>query len=64
MFKRIDHVEIIPGNADVTVNFYTRILNFKIKEQIKIDRPPMKEVIYLELNDTTIELISVQNPSP
>jgi glyoxylase I family protein len=64
MFKKIDHVEIIPGNADVTVNFYTRILNFKIKEQIKVDRPPMKEVIYLELGDTMIELISVQNPSP
>ena len=64
MFKRIDHVEIIAGNADVTVDFYTRILNFKIKEQIKIDRPPMKEVIFMELNGTTIELISVQNPSP
>jgi glyoxylase I family protein len=42
----------------------SRILNFKIKEQIKVDRPPMKEVIYLELGDTMIELISVQNPSP
>ena len=64
MFKRIDHMELIPGNVDVSANFYTRILNFKIKERIKVDRPPMKEVIFLELNDTTVELISVQNPSP
>lgn len=64
MFKRIDHVEIIPGNTDITINFYTHILNFKIKERKKVDRPPMQEVIFLELNDTTIELISVQNPAP
>ena len=64
MFKRIDHVEIIPGNADITIDFYTNILNFKVKERKQIDKPPMKEVIFLELNDTTIELVSVQNPSP
>ena len=64
MFKRIDHVEIIPGNTDITINFYTNILNFKVKERKQIDKPPMKEVIFLELHDTTIELVSVQNPSP
>ena len=64
MFKKIDHVEIIPGDADITIDFYTNILNFKVKERKKIDRPPMKEVIFLELNGTIIELVSVQNPSP
>ena len=64
MFKRIDHVEIIPGNADITIDFYTNILNFKVKERKKVDKPPMKEVIFLELNDSTIEIVSVQNPSP
>jgi glyoxylase I family protein len=64
MFKRIDHVEIIPRDAEITIDFYTNILNFKVKERKKIDRPPMKEVIFLELNDTTIEIVSVQNPSP
>jgi predicted enzyme related to lactoylglutathione lyase len=29
-----------------------------------INRPPMKEVIYLELGDTVIELISADNPTP
>jgi glyoxylase I family protein len=64
MFKRIDHVEIIPRDADITIDFYTNILNFKVKERKPIDKPPMKEVIFLELNDTTIEVVSVQNPSP
>ena len=64
MFKRIDHVEIVPRDMDVTVDFYTRILNFKVKERTKVDAPPMEEVIYLELNDTMIELLSVKNPSP
>ena len=64
MFKRIDHVEIIPRDADITIDFYTNILNFKVKERKQIDKLPMKEVIFLELNDTTIELVSVQNPSP
>ncbi len=64
MFKKIDHVEIIPGDADVTIDFYTNILNFTVKERKKIDRPPMKEIIFLELNGTVIELVSVQNPSP
>ncbi len=64
MFKRIDHVEIIPGNADVTIDFYTNILNFKVKERKKIDKPPMEEVIFLELNDSSIEIVSVRNPAP
>jgi glyoxylase I family protein len=64
MFKRIDHVEIIPGNTDITIDFYTNILHFSVKERKQIDKPPMKEVIFLELNDTTIELVSVHNPSP
>ena len=64
MFKRIDHVEIIPGNADITIDFYTKILNFKVKERKKVDKPPMKEVIFLELNDSTIEIVSVQDPAP
>jgi glyoxylase I family protein len=64
MFKKIDHVEIIPRDADITIDFYTNILNFKVKERKTIDKPPMKAVIFLELSGTTIELVSVQNPSP
>ncbi len=44
MFKRIDHVEIIPRDVDVTLDFYTRILGFRVKERKKVDTPPCKKL--------------------
>ena len=64
MFKRIDHVEIVPRNAEETIDFYINILNFKMKSRNEVKMPPMKEVIYLELGDTVIEIISADNPNP
>ena len=64
MFKRIDHVEIIPRDFERTMNFYTNILGFKIKVQRKIDKPPLREIAFLELKDTVIEIMSVENPAP
>ncbi len=64
MFKRIDHVEIIPGHYEKTIEFYTNILNFKLRERRKVAMPPLEEIVYLELNGTVVELMSVQNPSP
>ena len=62
MFKRIDHVEIVPRNAEKTINFYTDILGFRMKSRNKVKMPPMREVIYLQLGDTVIEIISVDDP--
>ncbi|MBW2028294.1 MAG: VOC family protein [Deltaproteobacteria bacterium] len=64
MFKRIDHFEIVPSDEERTVDFYTNILNFKIKFRKEVDAPPMKEVIFLELGDTVLELISAREPAP
>ena len=64
MFKRIDHVEIVPADVDKCLDFYMGILNFKIKERFPLDMPPVKEVIFIELGDTVIEVISVENPEP
>ncbi|HJX12332.1 MAG TPA: VOC family protein [Dehalococcoidales bacterium] len=64
MFKRVDHVEIIPGDAGECTRFFTDIMGFRLKEHIKIDRPPMKGVIFVELNGTVIEIIDVANPAP
>ena len=64
MFKRIDHVEIVPRDAEKTIDFYLNILNFKMKSRIEVKMPPMKEVIYLELGDTVIEIISADHPNP
>ncbi len=63
MFKRIDHTEIVPGDVEKTLDFYRDILGFTLKRRVTVDAPPMKEVIYLELGDTMIEVISVENPS-
>ena len=63
MFKRIDHVEIVPRDAEKTIDFYTGILGFKMKSRSKVKMPQMKEVIYLQLGDTVIEIISVDNPN-
>ena len=64
LFKRVDHIEIVPRSAEETINFYVNILDFKIKSRIAVKMPPMKEVIYLELGDSVIEVISADNPKP
>ena len=64
MFKRIDHVEIIPSDYERTIDFYTEIMGFKIKQRKRIEKPPLQEIIYLELNGTVIEVMSVKNPAP
>lgn len=64
MFKRVDHVEIVPMNAEKTIEFYVNVFGFKIRDRQEVKMPPMKEVIYLELGDTVIEIISADDPSP
>ena len=64
MFKRIDHVEIIPKDAERTLDFYINILKFQIKSRHEMKMPPMKEIIYIELGDSIIEIISVEPVSP
>jgi glyoxylase I family protein len=64
MFKRIDHIEIIPQDFQRSMDFYTKILGFKIKVQRKIDKPPLIEIAFLELKDSVIEIMSVENPAP
>lgn len=63
MFKRIDHVEIVPSNVERTLDFYQTILGFNLKVRVQVDAPPMKEVIYLQLGDTMIEVISAEKPA-
>lgn len=64
MFKRIDHVEIVPRDAERTIAFYTDILGFRIQNRNPVKMPPMREVIYLQLGDTVIEIISADDPKP
>ncbi len=64
MFKRIDHVEIIPTDFDRTISFYTKILGFTMRERSRVDSPPLEEIAYLELGDTVVEVMLVTNPTP
>jgi glyoxylase I family protein len=60
MFKRIDHIEIIPRNIERTLGFYTGILGLKIKQRQKVEVPPLEEIVYIELNGSVIELMQVK----
>lgn len=60
MFKRIDHVELIPTDFDRSLAFYTEVLGFTLKSRAAVKAPPLEEVVYLALGDTTLELMRVQ----
>jgi glyoxylase I family protein len=64
MFKRIDHVEIIPRDAQKAIEFYGEVLGFGLKDRIKIGMGPLEEVIFMALGDTTLEIVSMKNPAP
>lgn len=64
MFKRVDHVEIVPRNAEKTIDFYVDVLGFRIRSRKEMEMPPMREIVYIELGDTVIEIISVDDPKP
>ncbi|HXE96214.1 MAG TPA: VOC family protein [Dongiaceae bacterium] len=59
MFKRIDHVEIIPANFEKSMKFYTEVLGFIVKQRLKVAAPPLEEIAYLELGNTVLELMRV-----
>jgi len=64
MFKRIDHVEIIPKDIEETLSFYTDVLGFKVKERNKMNMPTLSEISYLTLGDTMIELLAFKAAAP
>ncbi len=63
MFRRIDHVEIVPGDLEKSIAFYTEVLGFRIRERRKVEAPPLEEVVYVELGDTVLEFLSVRQPT-
>ena len=64
MFKRIDHVEIVPSDAAKTIDFYVNVLGFRVRNRIPVKMPPMREVVYLQLGDTVLEIIDAADPAP
>lgn len=64
MFKRIDHVEIIPSDFNRSITFYQNVLEFRLVSRIPIQSGPLKEIAYIQLGDTVIELLNMENPNP
>ena len=62
MFKRIDHVEIIPNDIEKSIKFYTEVLGFKVKMRHEVDTHPLEEVVYLKLGNSLLELLKVNDP--
>ncbi|HEY3378903.1 MAG TPA: VOC family protein [Armatimonadota bacterium] len=64
MFKRIDHVELVPSDVERTIKFYTDILGFTLTERIPVNAPPLLEVVFLRLQDTMVEFLVMSDPIP
>ncbi|UFS72528.1 VOC family protein [Geomonas sp. RF6] len=63
MFKKIDHIELIPEDFDRALTFYTDILGFRVRERAVVDAAPLQEIAYIELGGAVVELMRVQQPS-
>jgi len=64
MFSRIDHVEILPRDFERSMAFYQEVLEFRLVSRMAVQAGPLKEIAYLRLGDTVIEMLHVENPAP
>jgi catechol 2,3-dioxygenase-like lactoylglutathione lyase family enzyme len=64
VFKRIDHVEILPGDFNKSIEFYQDVLEFRLVSRMPVEAGPLKEIAYMQLGDTIIELLHMENPAP
>ncbi len=60
MFKRIDHIELVTAHPERAVQFYTEILGFTVRRRDRVPSTPVGplELVYLDLDGTTVELMS------
>jgi glyoxylase I family protein len=63
MFKRIDHVEILPSDPERTIVFYQEVLGFTLAGRFPVDTPLLKEIVYLKLADTMVEVLATRTPA-
>ena len=64
MFTRIDHVEILPSDFERSMAFYQDVLEFRLVSRTPLPAGLLKEIAYLQLGDTVIELLHIENPAP
>ncbi|MEN6545966.1 MAG: VOC family protein [Armatimonadia bacterium] len=63
MFRRLDHVEIVPSDFERSLTFYQEVLGFKIVQRMALPEGPLKEIAYLQLGDGVIEVMHFENPA-
>lgn len=63
MFRRIDHVEIVPSDFERSLAFYTDVIGFSLKQRLTVGRPPLQDIVYLELGGTVLELLQFDGPA-
>ncbi len=63
MFKRIDHVEIVPSDYERSIAFYVETFGFAIRERVTVDNPPLREIVFLELGGSVLELLDMEEPA-
>ena len=56
MFRKIDHVEILPSDMERSLKFYTEVLGFRVAWRFKPVNAPIEEIVFIELGGTQIEL--------
>jgi len=64
MFKKIDHVELIPVDFERSIKFYTDVIGFKLIWRIKPQGSDVDEIVFVELGGSQIEIKSAKNPAP
>ena len=64
MFKRIDHIEIASSDIERSIAFYRDCLGFEFKERHHLGLPMLRQIVYLTLGDTTLELLDYTEPGP
>ena len=51
MFKKIDHIEIVTGKLDQTIDFYNSILGFNVKERERVGHSALgvpMDIVYMD----------------
>jgi len=66
MFKRIDHIELVTGQPERAIKFYTEVLGFRVRASDRVPGTPLGalDLVYLELGGTTIELMTYPDGKP
>ncbi len=62
MFKRIDHIELVTSDEERAVRFYTEVLGFSVRSRFTV--PGGLKLVYLDLGDTTVELMTWTETQP